>query len=120
VEGGSAESMRGHVFDFHRRRRSVGQLAFVALQILVPIWAWILGSPYFAWNMYSYLQNPPQIIVIRPGTVDTMLPQRYLGFARGDLSYGHDMGAQICRIERDALVIRVLPHHGAMLETKCR
>jgi hypothetical protein len=99
-------------------RRSV--VLFVCIQALLPLWAWRVDSPYFAWNMFSYVKPPPTVVIVRSETIDTVNVQRYLGFTRGDLSYGPTLGPQICQLEPNALAVRIIPHDGVLRETQCR
>ena len=87
---------------------------YLAVQIAVPLFAWVTGSPYFGWRMFSEVRVPPRIIVTRAASTDTTSVIDYLGFPRGDLSYSADLGFQICKLVPDAITVRVWPAAGAL------
>ena len=87
---------------------------YVAAQIAIPFLAWAAGSPYFGWRMFSEVRVPPRVVVTRITSTDTVSVKDYLGFPRSDLSYGADLGSQLCRLTPDAISIRVLPSTGAL------
>ena len=99
---------------------------YLTVQIAVPLGAWLMGSPYFGWRMFSEVRIPPRVVVTRAGSTDTLSVSHYLGFLRGDLSYSADLGLQICRLTPDAVTVRVwpsdgvLPSPGAAQEIRCK
>jgi hypothetical protein len=92
---------------------------YLMVQIALPLGGFLLGSPYFGWRMFSEVRIPPRAVVTRTGSVDTVSVNKYVGFARGDLSYGPDLATQICRIAKDAITVHVLPSRGPTQVTKC-
>jgi hypothetical protein len=93
---------------------------YLAVQIALPLGGFLKGSPYFGWRMFSEVRIPPRAVVIRDASVDTVSVNKYVGFARGDLSYGPDLAVQICRLESDAVAVRLLQLSGPAQVTKCR
>lgn len=93
---------------------------YLLVQVVVPLGAWVLGSQYFGWAMFSQVTFPPKVVIVAPGVVDTVPVRRYFGFFRGDLSYSSSLGPQICRLEPNASAIRIIMNRGDTRETRCR
>jgi len=99
---------------------------YVTAQIAIPFVAWAAGSSYFGWRMFSEVRVPPRVVVTRAASTDTASAQDYLGFPRGDISYGDDLATQICRLIPDAIAVRVWPSTGVLrpaaraMEVRCR
>src|SRR5918994_5438077 len=101
------------------RERLIARI-YLAVQVALPLSGFLMGSPYFGWRMFSEVRIPPRAVVIRAASVDTVSVNKYVGFARGDLSYGPDLATQICRLESEAIAVRLLRFNGAARVTKCR
>jgi hypothetical protein len=101
------------------RNRLIAGL-YLTVQIGVPLGALLTGSPYFGWRMFSEVRFPPQVVLTRTKSVDTVSVTRYVGFPRGDMSYGPNVAIQICHLVTDAITVRVLPSSGPAQAVKCR
>ena len=93
---------------------------YLTVQIGVPLGGWLTGSPYFGWRMFSEVRIPPEVIVLRAGSVDTVSVTKYVGFPRGDMSYGPDLAAKVCHLVTDAISVRLSSSFGATQEVQCR
>ena len=93
---------------------------YLTLQLTIPLAGFLTGTPYFGWRMFSEVRLPPRAVITRPGSLDTVSVNKYVGFPRGDLTYGPDLASQLCRLIEDAISIRVLASRTlAVQEAKC-
>lgn len=93
---------------------------YLTAQVTIPLIGWLSGSSYLGWRMFSEIRLPPEVVVTRTASVDTVSVDKFLGFGRADISYGPNLPAELCRLVPDAVSIRVLlPSHQPSREIVC-